>query len=240
MKGRAMGSGLPWSWDELLEIARAGLESAAREFDLEQAVRGIDALDETAVHPILAGAYAGAGLGVFREWPLPGPDEVVSRNSERERCDLVLTARASDTLEDPMVLRREREEIAGTLFAGAARDAAPRGVAPEDAAWIEVKVVGQFAFTSGVPGPSRAYGVELTGALRRDLAKLSSEERVVFGVVLLVLFTQTRAVAEHDVPVALHRCVDAGLPLGPLRSAGFAITDRIGNGWCSVWAVPVR
>ena len=139
-----------------------------------------------------------------------------------------------------MAVRRERDRIAGTLFAGAVGDAVPRGVAPEDAAWIEVKVVGQFAFARGVPGPSRAYGAELTGALRRDLAKLSSEERVVFGAVLLVLFAQTREVAEHDVPVALHRCVDDGLPMGTLRSAGFAITDRIGNAWCSVWIVPVR
>jgi len=233
------GRGTP-SWDEVLGIAGAVLERAAAELDREQAVRGIDALDETDIQPVLAGAFEVAGLGVFRECPYFVPPGGRERGRERERCDLVLTPSPGLPPRDPVAERRERAEIAGSLFAGAIRDFLPAGAEPEQTAWIEVKVAGQFAFAAGVPGPSRGYTSLLVGALRRDIAKLASEESAGARAVLLVVFAESRGVTDHDVPVALHRCMDDGLPVGDARSVGFAISDRIGNAWCAVWVVPVR
>ena len=227
------------TWDELLEIAGEGLASAARELDLEQAVRGIDALDETGIQAILARAYGTAGLGVFREWPY-GVPEGVPRRTERERCDLVLTPDPSRRPRDAVAERKEKAALSGTLFADALGEAPSTDASPEETAWIEVKVAGQYAYAAGVPGPSRGYSSLLVSVLRKDLAKLASEESVGARAVILVLFGASRVVTDHDVPAALHRCLDDSLPLGDARSTGFAITDRIGNGWCAVWLVPVR
>jgi len=229
---------MPRSWDELLEIACAGLAREAAALDAEQSVRGLDALDEAELQPIVAGAFADAGLGVFREWPYAVPEGVKPRKSERERCDLVLTPRRSLPPRDESAQREERERLSGTLFAGTL--AGLPHAAPEETAWIEAKVAGQFAFASGVPGPSRGYSSLLVSALRQDLAKLASEESAGARAVLLVLFAESRTVTDHDVPEALHRCLDDCLPLGEARSAGFAVTDRIGNAWCAVWMIPVR
>ncbi len=228
------------SWDELLEIAGGALEAAARDLDEEQAVRGIDALDETGIQAIIARALANAGLGVFREWPYGVPEWVPARRTERERCDLVLTPDPSRPPRDPVAERKEKSARSGTLFAEALGDAPSTNASPEETAWIEVKVAGQYAFAAGVPGPSRGYSSLLVSALRQDLAKLASEDSVGARAVMLVLFGESRAVTDHDVPAALHRCLDDSLPLGEARSTGFAITDRIGNGWCAVWLVPVR
>ncbi len=235
MTGRAVPS-----WDELLDIAREGLEREALRLDEEQAVRGLDALDEAEVQPILAGAFQRAGYGVFREFPYFVPEGAPARGHERERCDLVLTPSPGLPPRDAVADRRARAELSGTLFAGALVDAPPAGAEPEETLWIEVKVAGQFAYAAGVPGPSRAYSSLLVNALRQDVAKLASEEARGPRAVLLVLFAESRRVTDHDVPAALHRCLDAGLPAGDARGDGFAIRDRIGNSWCSLWVAPVR
>lgn len=228
------------SWDELLEIATGGLMRAARALDDEQAVRGLDALDERDIQSVLAGAFEGAGLGVFREWPYTVPEGFRARKSDRERCDLVLTAGPAERPRDPVAERVERERAAGTLFAGMLADAPAADGSAGETVWLEVKVAGQFAYAAGVPGPSRGYSSLLVGALREDVAKLASEDGVGARGVLLVLFASSRGVTDHDVPAALHRCLDWGLGVGTSIAAGFPITDRIGNAWCAVWLVPVR
>lgn len=69
----------------------------------EQAVRGLDGMDELAVQELLAAALSRDGFGVFREVPYPmaamaSPAMLARRSaanargkSSRERCDIVLT-----------------------------------------------------------------------------------------------------------------------------------------------------
>jgi hypothetical protein len=56
----------------------------------------------------------------------------------------------------------------------------------------------------------------------------------------VVLLTQTREIAEHDLAAWHTRCLDRGLPLAAPAMRGFAITDRIGNAWCAAAVFGVR
>jgi len=228
-----------WDAQRLVEIVADGLADASRRSRLEQAVRGIDACSEVDLHPLLAASLEQAGFGVLREHPYPGDVARRRKRPERERCDLVLTAQCGLGVADPVAELLQKDRAAGTLFEHAAAEPDRAGLtAPEDAFWMEVKAVGQFTYTQGVPGPNAAYSSELTGALTMDLAKLSREPAVRWGGLLLVMFTDEQRTAEHDLNVALHRALDKGVQMRPPRSAGFEIPDRIGNRWCEVALAP--
>jgi hypothetical protein len=230
-------------WD-VQAIHRAlvdGLRRHEAELASEQAVRGLDALDELSVHPLLAQGLAHEGWGVLRETPYPvtaglGTQGNRPRHRERDRCDIVLTPSRQMMLIDPIAQLRERDKWQGSLFEAqsSAVVPAPQACAPADAFWLEVKVVGQFAFVHGVPIANGAYGSQLTAAFAGDLSKLAADAEVRFGAAVLVLFTQDEATAKHDLTVALHRVLDKGFSLRNPIIESFAITDRIGNACCTV------
>lgn len=242
-----------WNHADLLSILAAALHDEHARLTAEQAVHNIDAHDELTVHPILAAGLTTAGFGVLREQPYPSewltkpgrhrrtlPDE-----SQRQRCDLVLTPSPAQALIDP--LRDQREDLAdaahaaGTLFAPLAEArralkaaSAPEGIPPSEAFWLEVKVVGQFCHTSGVPGPNRQYASQLRRAGTDDLKKLAADRAIVHGGLLVVLFADSEATARHDLGVIIDRCATAGhLRTTPLH-ASVPILDRIGNRACSL------
>ncbi len=230
-----------WDVRAILHALYEGLRLREDELSREQAVRGLDALDELAMHPLLAGSLAAAGWGVLREVPYPvtaglGSAGARPRHRERDRCDLVLTPETGMTLTDPVAVLRERDKWQGSLFESQAQTAAPavHTCAPTDAFWLEVKVVGQFAFVHGVPVANGSYGSQLTAAFAGDLSKLAADAEVRFGAALLVLFTQDEATAKHDLPVAMHRVLDKGFSLRNPAIESFAITDRVGNGCCTL------
>lgn len=244
-----------WDWHRLAEIVRDGLSERERRLREEQAVYGLDSLRETQMHPILAEAIAAAGFGVLREQAYPSMVGEPGRRpgkSARDRCDLVLTPEPGMTLADPIDAHREQDWLLGkgtkeqtpSLFAdvvsstASSQNADTRTVPVEEAAWIEIKIVAQFTFTQGVPGPNSAYASELTGSLAHDLAKLNSEPLVRHGAVLLVLFTHDEQTAKHDVSVALHRCLDRECRFRSPVAFRLPILDRVGNALCSVVLVP--
>jgi hypothetical protein len=227
-----------WDMDTLCRTAAETLQEAGDQLDLEGAVRGLDAVDELALHPLLADALLRCGFGVERERPYPGDVHARRRHSQRERCDLVVLPSPMHFLLDPVAELLATDAARGTLFADVEPEPDTLGVAAANACWIEVKVVGQFCFRDGVPGPNSAYSSELTAALTDDLAKLSRDALLRHSAVLLVLFTESVDVAEHDVTVALHRAIDRGVPLRSPTAHRFAVQDRIGNRVCSVVLVP--
>ncbi|MBX3357049.1 MAG: hypothetical protein KF745_01345 [Phycisphaeraceae bacterium] len=244
-----------WLIDELVRAAAEALQACEEGVRSEQAVRGLDALDEVALHPILAAAFGGAGYGVLREQPFPSDlrprrgrrgAEALAHDSERRRCDLVLTERPGMVLADPLVperrARARREQARGTLFeplAGDAVEEAPAGdvssvVPATDAFWLEVKAVGQWSYECGVPGPNRTYTSQLLRGPVADLAKLRDDPLIESGGVLLVHFTADLETAQHDQIVLAHRCLDRGATDSPPVAQHFPIVDRIGNAVCSV------
>jgi hypothetical protein len=229
-------------WDDslLVTIAADALAAHAASLVEEGAPRGIDALDETALHPIFAEAYRHAGLGVTREYLYPGRVSRRPRGVERERCDLLLSKDGDGARQvgDPVRDAVEGDHESASLFAGLLGAPLSRGVPPEECYWLEVKAVSQFEYVDGVPGPNRRYASGLVRAIKTDLRKLSAEPFARTGALALVLCTEHEDVARHDVPIALHRVLDAGVLFRPPLLRSFAIAEHAGNRCCTVVWVP--
>lgn len=239
---------MAWNAAEIVEAAHGALMEREGELGREQAVYGLDALDEVELHPILARGLEQGGWGVLREVPYPTETSRRVLPRERRRCDLVLTPGAGESLLDPLVERRRRLAAQGTLFESLATQPGP-GIDPADAYWLEVKAVGQVAFVRGVPGPNAAYSSLLTSSLSKDLRKLGDQVRLGRDEgdnaslarcgLLLVLFTLDEATARHDLRTAMHRCADDGaLARAPEVRVG-PIRDRVGNACCACALVEV-
>lgn len=115
-------------------------------------------------------------------------------------------------------------------------------VPPESVFWLELKLVGQFCNTSGLPGPNRTYTSELTRNPIADLKKLADDDRIHHAGVLLIVFTADEQTAKHDLNVLAHRCMDRNLPIplgGPITRS-FPIPDRIGNTVCTICLIGLR
>ncbi len=210
-----------WSIGELADLVEAGLKAQAEQRDAEQAVYGIDALDELGLHPLIQDAFAQAGYGVWPETRYP--DAWVKRKkSHGMRCDVVLT-------HDRLPLRDP--EVKGTLF-GAVVDAADAS----EAYWLEVKTVAQFEEGEGF----RRYAAELLRPVTRDVKKVWADGVIRSGGLLVVLFTRDRATAEHDLHAWHQRGLQRGEPIGAMALRGFSITERTGNAWCAVALFGVR
>jgi len=223
-----------WNADELLNDIRDGLRDHAGGLDREQAVHGLDALSELELHPVIARSLARHGSVVLREQPYPGDVHRRAKQPERERCDLVLLPPGAERLLDPVRELLARDAASGTLFASVEPLPDPGAVAPDAALWIEIKSVGQYAHSLGVPGQNRTYTSELIGGITADLRKLAAEPMITAGALVLVLFTADETIAEHDLAAAVHRAIDRGVGVRSIRRVSFGITERIGNLVCSV------
>ena len=74
----------------------------------------------------------------------------------------------------------------------------------------------------------------------KDVKKIWSDGIIQHGGLLILLFTQTQEIAEHDLAVWHERCLRKGFPVGVPAVRGLPICDRIGNAWCSVAVFGVR
>lgn len=234
---------MTWPIDPLADAVAHGFRTRARALLEEQAVRGIDALAEVDLHPLLSLAFESEGWGVLSEQPYPGVPERRPSHAQRERCDLVLTPYPGQTLIDPVAELRALDKAAGTLFEeSAARmrpPAATDRVTVDEAFWLEVKTIGQFTYTRGIPGPNRAYASELVAGPAADAVKLEWDPHIAHAAVLVVLFTADEATARHDLGVMMHRLLDRELPVLAPVVRSVPIPDLIGNSVCSAAMIPV-
>lgn len=222
----AIASLPPWSVAELADVVAAALQRRRDLDNAEQAVYGFDSLAELKLHPLIHAAFRDAGYGVFPELRYPAAKEK-RKKSEGQRCDLVLTR-------DSLPLReREEQPPEGSLFAAVPQ---PASEDADSAYWLEVKTVSQFS----TEGPFPRYSAELFAPVAKDVKKLHDDALIRHGGLLLVLFTHTQAVAEHDLVAWHDRCIVKGFPVRPPSTRGFPITDRIGNGWCAVALFPIK
>ena len=211
-------------WRSICDGAAEGLREEAARRDAEQSPYGVDALDEVSLHPLLASGIEQTGCRVLREQRLPRGRGRAKR-SEGARCDLVVLPEGEEALVDPL--------MAGTLFGD-------RGAAPEEAVWLEVKAIHQFALVQGVAGPNPRYSALWLREAVEDVGKLSRESALLRRGLLLVAFASDERVLEHDLAAWAHRCLDRGIPINaPVRTT-FPITERIGNRLGAAIVVEVR
>ncbi len=232
-----------WSIPEITQAIARSLEAHALALDAERAVRGLDALSEVEFHPIIARGLESLDLSVWREWPYPSFVGTARQPlpRDRERCDLVLAPAGIEPPADPIAQAASRRAAAGSLFEGQllADLHASDAPEPEDLFWLEIKIVGQHVVVDGAERANAQYSSELVQA-GRDLEKLASDPRIALGGLALIHFTADKRTAEHDQGEVLNRWLDRGWPVRNPESAGFALTDRIANQWCSVMLTPVR
>lgn len=231
-----------WSDAQLCHAAAAALGAEDAALRAEQAVYGLDALDEIALHPVLARGLAAEGFLVVREHPYPGEVSRRPGKRERERCDLVLGPDPDAPLLDPVAELLAVDAAEGTLFEPIAESLAPAGAYTEagEAYWLEVKALAQHAYVEGVPVPNARYATELVGGMRTDLVKLARDPHIERAGVLTLLFCEDRRIAEHDLCAAVRTLLDNDLPAGSPEIEYVEIEERAGNACCAVCLTPVR
>jgi hypothetical protein len=205
---------------DIADAIEAGLRDRCAQIDLEQAVYGLDALDELALHPIIAESLrTRGGFGVHREQRYPG-DRLRRRFSEGERCDFVLTADHRELV---------KEDARGTLFDS------PDALGLDEAFWLEAKIVSQFT----CEGPNHNYSSQLLSTVRSDIVKLAKDPGILQAGLLIVLFVRDEAVASNDLDIWQNRCIARNLPIGAPARRTLPITDRQGNAQCAIAVYPV-
>lgn len=219
----------------ILIAAVHAVRNAIAQSEIEQAAHGADARSEQEFHDFLAESFRESGFGTFSEQPFPGDIGFHLRESARERCDFALTMDRR-ALRDPQRDLLEQLEQRSTLFADANLN--ETGADPEEAVWVEVKVIRRFVAGRHAPGPNRAYGAEMSRAVR-DLHKLHKDTRIRRAALLLILFTESAEIANRDIRDAVVLAMTEGLFPKEPRVESMSIPDRIGNGIASVVLMPI-
>ncbi len=208
----------------------------------QQAYLGVDSLPETRLHPLIAQAFASEPFGALREVRYPTAKIERPSETQRDRCDLVLTPEPAQRLYDPVAALRELEGASGTLFAPTAmvRQPGKGEVDPSEAYWIEIKAIAQHRYVGGVPAPNARYAQELLSWPRADVVKLASDPLIRHAGVLVVMFTEERASGPHDLSIAVREMIDRDLPVGVPEIETVGICDHAGNAWCTLGLIPLR
>src|SRR5690606_15918571 len=111
--------------------------------------------------------------------------------------------------------------------------------AVDDAFWLEMKVIHQYA-----PGcldqPNPRYSAQFLSVTRGDLSKLAKDEAILHAGLLLVLFTADEATARADLRTWHERCVHRALPLAAPSQRFVPITNRPGHGLLPLALARVR
>lgn len=199
--------------DDLAQI----LEQAEADLQLEQAVYGLDALDERQMHALFADRLADR-YEVARE--VHYPSSFGKKLSHRQRCDLVLTPRG-------LPLRLDSKPL--TLFDP------PEFCAPEAALWLEVKCAYQFR-EGGVR--HSGYGSQWRKGVVDDLRKMEAEPRIHEAALVLVVFNESQEVLTHDLDLFETVLAEKEVLAGFKQVRSVPIWERNGHRLCTVALYP--
>jgi len=207
---------LNWDFSTFADGLHRVIERAEAALRLEQAVRGLDSLDERGVQELLAGGLADE-FAVARE--VHYPSSAGNKLSHRQRCDLVICEKGR-----PLRL----DSRPAGLFDP------PDQSQPEEALWLEVKVAYQFR-----EGNVRhaGYGAQWRTAVVDDLRKMEAEPRIHDAGLLLVVFNESLHVLEKDLQLFEDVLVRKEVLAGFRQVRSVPILDRIGHRFCTaaIW-----
>ena len=208
---------MKWDFHTLADVLRDAVATAEAELRLEQAVYGLDRLDERKVQALLAERLR-PSYDVAREVHYPSTRG--RKLTHRARCDLVLT---------PKGLPLRLDSAAPTLFDPAAM------CEPTDALWLEVKVAYQFR-EGGVR--HTGYGPQWRQAVVDDLRKMEAEPFIHEAGLVLVVFNESQSVLDKDLELFEDVLARKEVLAGFRHVRSVPILDRIGHNLCSIAVWP--
>ena len=138
------------------------------------------------------------------------------------RCDIVVTERLADLRVSDAHSRRRRADSPHSL----------RRVAPEHLATGGLPLAGSeepsgsSRSPTAFPAPTALQLQELIGSVMR-CGEAGKDARIEHGAVLVVVFSESREVAEHDIAIAVRRSLDRTAPIGvfPFRTLRLRIAS---------------
>ena len=208
---------LKWDFSTLADRLRDAVTAAEDELRLEQAVYGLDRLDERKIQALLAERLAPT-YEVAREVHYPSTRG--RKLSHRARCDLVLAQKG-------MPLRLD--SAPPTLFDPVAMSE------PGDALWLEVKVAYQFR-EGGVR--HMGYGTQWRQRVVDDLRKIEAEPLIHEAGLVLVVFNESQAVLDKDLELFEDVLARKEVLAGFRHVRSVPIVERIGHTLCTVAVWP--
>lgn len=191
---------------QVLQQAEAGLR-------LEQAVYGLDSLDELRLQSSLAAGLA-RHYEVARE--VHYPSSAGNKRTHRARCDLVLSPRSRP-------LKRDIDPA--TLFDP------PDLCPPSEALWLEVKSAYQFREGGIRHG---GYGIQWRNAIVEDLRKMEADPLITEAALVLVVFNESPEILNKDLDLFETVLIQKEVLAGFRQVRSIPILDRIGHRLCTV------
>jgi hypothetical protein len=189
------------------------LQAAEADLRLDQAVYGLDSMDELKLHELLARGLA-SSYEVARE--VHYPSSASAKRTHRPRCDLVLCPQGHP-------LKRDFEPV--TLFDP------PSQCRPQDALWLELKVAYQFREGGVRHG---GYGNQWRSAVVEDLRKMEQEPLIQEAALVLIVFNESEQVIEKDLDLFETLLAQKEVLAGFRQVRSIPILDRIGHRLCTV------
>ena len=207
--------------DTLADAVAAALTAREADLRLEQAVYGLDALDELELQAVVARGLAST-FSVDRE--VHYPSSFGRKLTHRRRCDLTLCP-----YDRP--LRLDRSEP--SLFD------APEFTLPQEAFWLEVKTASQFRMPDV---RHKGYGQQWRQAVVEDLKKMDADPLIRSAALLLIVFTESEAVASKDLELFEEVLVRREVLAGFRQARHVPIVDRMGHrsALVAVWPTIAR
>lgn len=202
-------------WDLGLLADRLGriLGEAEARLRLEQAVYGLDAMEEPAWHPMLAGEL-GRWYEVVREAHYPS--SAGRKLTHRPRCDLVLSEKGR-----PLRLDRSPPMLFDP----------PNPVSPAEALWLEVKVAHQFR---QIDRPDSRYSAQWRNAIIDDLRKMDRDDRIHHAGLLLIVFNESQEILDKDLELFEMLLAQKEVLAGERQVRSVGILERMGHRLCTV------
>jgi hypothetical protein len=206
-----------WDFSTVTDRLHAAIASAEADLRLEQAVYGLDRMDERQIQALLAERLS-TSYSVARE--VHYPSSRGNKLSHRARCDLVLS---------PKGLPLRLDSAPPSLFDPASM------CEPAQALWLEMKVAYQFR-----EGGARhmGYGPQWRQKVVDDLRKMEAEEQVHEAGLVLVVFNESQTVLDKDLQLFEDVLVRKEVLAGFRHVRSVPITERIGHNLCTVAVWP--
>jgi hypothetical protein len=189
------------------------LKAAEADLRLDQAVYGLDSMDEVKLHDLLVRGLS-SHYEVARE--VHYPSSAGAKRTHRMRCDLILCPKGSP-------LKRDTEPA--TLFDP------PTQCRPEDALWLEVKVAYQFREGGVRHG---GYGAQWRLAVVEDLRKMEQEALIKEAALVLIVFNESEQVLDKDLDLFETILAQKEVLAGFRQVRSIPILDRLGHRLCTV------